>query len=233
MATETRRLVRTDSPGRPPRLSHSSWTMISFLSCPFPFWLGGSFMAQLSKVLKPVRWAGSIPFPPVSLQRQVVCCCGRCSCFHHRGEPVSSYFSMDCCSVVSHWCKWCMFIMLPCSQRALILVLEHVGNFGVRLPPGCSRHGVSVHCLCVQMLSFYATRWPVLPTCMRLTLVSWYVASMLCCHCWMFNWSDADVNGYPSVGYDSFVRPCRSLCGITYLFSSDLFFCMKSVVYHG
>ena len=24
---ETRRLVRTDSPGRPPRLSHSSWTM--------------------------------------------------------------------------------------------------------------------------------------------------------------------------------------------------------------
>jgi len=30
-------------------------------------------MAQLSKVLKPVRWAGSVPFLPVSLQRQVVC----------------------------------------------------------------------------------------------------------------------------------------------------------------
>ena len=28
-STETRRLVRTDSPGRPPRLSHSSWTMRS------------------------------------------------------------------------------------------------------------------------------------------------------------------------------------------------------------
>ena len=27
-STETRRLVRTDSPGRPPRLSHSSWTML-------------------------------------------------------------------------------------------------------------------------------------------------------------------------------------------------------------
>ena len=27
-STETRRLVRTDSSGRPPRLSHSSWTMI-------------------------------------------------------------------------------------------------------------------------------------------------------------------------------------------------------------
>ena len=54
-----------------------------------------------------------------------------------------------------------------------------MGNFCVRLQPGCSRHGVSVYCLCVQMLSFYATRWPVLPTCMQLTLVSWYVASML------------------------------------------------------
>ena len=30
-------------------------------------------MAQLSKVLKVVCWAGSVPFPPVSLHRQVVC----------------------------------------------------------------------------------------------------------------------------------------------------------------
>ena len=30
-----------------------------------------------------------------------------------------------------------MFIMLSCSQRAMILVLEHMGNFGVGLPPGC------------------------------------------------------------------------------------------------
>ena len=30
MSTETRRLVRMDSPGRPPRLSHSSWTMTAF-----------------------------------------------------------------------------------------------------------------------------------------------------------------------------------------------------------
>ena len=29
-STETRRLVRTDSPGLPPRLSHSSWTMSKF-----------------------------------------------------------------------------------------------------------------------------------------------------------------------------------------------------------
>ena len=43
-----------------------------------------------------------------------------------------------------------MFIMLPCSQRALILVLEQVGNIGVRLAHDCSRHGVSVHCMCDQ-----------------------------------------------------------------------------------
>ena len=30
-------------------------------------------MAQLSKVLEVVCWAGSVPFPPVSLQRPVVC----------------------------------------------------------------------------------------------------------------------------------------------------------------
>ena len=30
-STETRRLVRTDSPGRPPRLSHSSWTIANNL----------------------------------------------------------------------------------------------------------------------------------------------------------------------------------------------------------
>ena len=42
-------------------------------------------------------------------------------------------------------------------------------------------------------------------------------------------WCFADVNGYPSVGYGSFVRPCRSLCGITYLFSLlPIYFCTWS-----
>ena len=59
-------------------------------------------MAQLSEVLKLVCCAGSVPFPPESLQRQVVCCCGRCSCVHLREEPVTSYFCMGCCSVVSY-----------------------------------------------------------------------------------------------------------------------------------
>ena len=55
----------------------------------------GVLWPQLSKVLKLVRWAGSVPFPPVSLQRQVVCCFGRCSCVHLRGEP----------TLFPGWCK--------------------------------------------------------------------------------------------------------------------------------
>ena len=63
-----------------------------------------------------------------------------------------------------------MFIMLPCSQRALILVLEYVGNFGVRLPPGCSRHGVSVHCF---------VHSNVKPLCHKMTSVSKMYAANL------------------------------------------------------
>ena len=60
-------------------------------------------MAQLSKVLKVVCWAGSVPFPPVSLQRQAVCLIVVAGVHVFiRGEPVSSYFSMACCSVVSY-----------------------------------------------------------------------------------------------------------------------------------
>ena len=108
-----------------------------------------------------------------------------------------------------------MFIMLSCSQCALIFALEHVGNFAVRLPPGCSRYGVRVPCLCVHILNLYATGWPVFPKCMQLTLVSWYVASMLCCHCWMFSLSDAlPMQSYPSKVWVL----CQ--CGVTYLFNS-------------
>ena len=102
------------------------------------------------------------------------------------------------------------------------------------LPPGCCRHGVSVHCTWVQIASLYATRWQVFPTCMQLILVGWYVASMLCCHCWMLSLSDAlPMQSYPSKAWFHLVWPCRSLRGTTYLFSTDLFFYMKSVVYLG
>ena len=47
---------------------------ITFSFWSFSFLIGwGGVMAQLSKELKVVCWAGSVPFPPVSLQRQVVC----------------------------------------------------------------------------------------------------------------------------------------------------------------
>ena len=61
-------------------------------------------------------------------------------------------------------------------------------------------------------LSLYATGWRVFSKCMQLTLVSWYLTSMLCCHCWMFSLSDA--LPMQSMGTLS-VRPCDT----TYLFS--------------
>ena len=39
----------------------------------FSFLIGSEFYGPNYLVLKPVRWAHSVPFPPVSLQRQVVC----------------------------------------------------------------------------------------------------------------------------------------------------------------
>ena len=73
---------------------------ITFSFQSFSFLMGGGFMAQLSKVLKVVC---SVPFPPVSLQREVVCLTVVAGVHVFiRGEPVSSYFSMACCSVVSY-----------------------------------------------------------------------------------------------------------------------------------
>ena len=41
---------------------------ITFSFRSFSFLIGSGFMAQLFKVLKVVCWAGSVPFPPESLQ---------------------------------------------------------------------------------------------------------------------------------------------------------------------
>ena len=87
----------------------------------------------------------------------------------------------------------------------------NVGNFGVRLPPFCNRYGVRLPWLCgVRMLSLYATGWPVFPKC-------WYVASILCCHCWMFSLSDA----LPMQSCPSKVWVLRQ-CGSTYLCAASL-----------
>ena len=58
-------------------------------------------MAQLSKVLKVVCWAGSVPFPPAEAGWLFTVAAG----VHVfiSGEIIfSSYFSMACCSVVSY-----------------------------------------------------------------------------------------------------------------------------------
>ena len=58
---------------------------------------------------------------------------------------------------------------------------------------------VTVYIVCMFISSLYATKWPVLPTCMQLILVSWYIASMLCWHSWMFSLSDdLLMQSYPS-----------------------------------
>ena len=62
-STETRRLVRTDSPGWPPRLSHSSWTMISVKTLGFQVWI----QIQIQKSV--VCWCGAFAFPCVPLIR--------------------------------------------------------------------------------------------------------------------------------------------------------------------
>ena len=194
------------------------------------FWSGGSFMALIIWNVKTCMLGPPRPLPPSVPAEAGWLLVGALpghQCIWFSGQPVTvrRYFSMAYYSVVSYWCKWCM---LPCSQRALNLVQTR-GKFW----HDC-RHGVSVHCLYVQILSLYATRWPVFPTCMQLILVSWYVASKLCCHCWMFSLSDSlAMQSYPSKVWFHLVWQCISLHGTTYLFFTDLFFYMKSVVYHG
>ena len=98
---------------------------------------------------------------------------------------------------------------------------KHVGNFGMiavwLLPPWrqCT--------LCIQSSSLYATKWSMLLTCMQLTLVTWYVASILCCHYWM--------QSYPSIVW--FLCVAVRICARDnlHVFPTDLLFCMKSVVY--
>ena len=105
------------------------------------------------------------------------------------------------------------------------------------LPPGCCRHGAScVHYfMCVQILSLFAAKWPVLPTCIHLILVSWYIVSTLCCRCWMFSLSDAlPMHSYPTkVWFLCAAAVQNSVWHNDYLFPTDLFFYMKSVVYYG
>ena len=67
-STETRRLVRTDSPGRPPRLSHSSWTINWCFFCSVPFY-----------VYAPLFLRKTCTYPEKELLRFSYCLCS-CIC---------------------------------------------------------------------------------------------------------------------------------------------------------
>ena len=48
-------------------------TLLPFFPVLLLFDWVGVLWPKLSKMLKLVHWAGSVPFPPVTLQKQVVC----------------------------------------------------------------------------------------------------------------------------------------------------------------
>ena len=51
----------------------------------------GALWPQVSKVLKPVRWTGSVPFPPCPCRgRLFVCCCSWCW-YLHSGESLHCF----------------------------------------------------------------------------------------------------------------------------------------------
>ena len=138
-----------------------------------------------------------------------------------RGEPVSSYF------------LWLLILLFLIDVNAVCYHVhsvpwfwfKHVGNFGMiavwLLPPWC------LCTLCIQSSSLYATKWSMLLTCMQLTLVTWYVASILCCHYWM--------QKVIHLKYGSFVWPCGFVRGTTYMYFLPIYFSAwnRWCTYHG
>ena len=90
-STETRRIVRTDSPGRPPQLSHSSWTMIFF------------FFIQQQPVIAGDSGCSCVPFclwrqanAATSFWLLTLCFC---LCLH------TQLYDTRGCSLVLYYCK--------------------------------------------------------------------------------------------------------------------------------
>ena len=100
--------------------------IFSFLSFILFDWVG-VLWPQLSKVLKPVRWAGSAPFPPASLQRWVVCLLLRLVfMFSSQGRA-----------------RHC-FLVGWCANKKLCW-LQPGGNLTLKLPT-CSRTKIQARC---------------------------------------------------------------------------------------
>ena len=87
-STKTVRLIRTGSPGRPPGLSHSSWTPLftDTYSFPLPSNAAGICVTLFSDVPSPFRYAGlCVSLTQVSLS--VKCCWYICHTIQGRAFP--------------------------------------------------------------------------------------------------------------------------------------------------
>ena len=96
-STETRRLVRTDSPGRPPRLSHSLWTVCC---C---YWWSLLYSAILRSRAD-------------SLRSHVI--------LHEWLAFYSAFFNIHRSGVLKRWHGWCHMKLLP-SRRVLCTPYNH------------------------------------------------------------------------------------------------------------
>ena len=124
---ETRRLVRTDSPGRPPRLSHSSWTMkwrrfttatYCFYSRHFPWnWESPvitSYWLQVYKMSPP-------PTPPYFFE---VPHSGTAKTFHppctHPNPTPKQFLNLTSCIFSGFVCwGWCSLTTTPTNSLSL------------------------------------------------------------------------------------------------------------------
>ena len=120
-STETRRLVRTDSPGRPPWLSHSSWIMKN--GCDVKMY----FCMKVGRTPPP-------PPPPSKekknfykfILKQLTCLQVHWLCLLTLAllilqVPVCSYFSNSTCTVSDNLILDTVFVCINVSIQALVL----------------------------------------------------------------------------------------------------------------
>ena len=140
MSTETRRLIRTDSPGQPLRLSHSSWTMARRGIWYFAFLLklndrrSAGFLAFIRPV---VQWSFAPNLSPWNARFSLLLVLGKYS-YATGQQPswrVPPYFRQ-----ISHASPLLMRENL--SERGLISALSRPGFVVVE----SDDHRISVHC---------------------------------------------------------------------------------------
>ena len=112
---ETRRLVRTDSPGRPPRLSHSSWTMGRGGVCVYIY---NMFICAPMQTCTCVCVC-------VSVRVCVYVCVCLCVCVCARGVGVEGWCVARACMCDMYTCAW---------SSSAFLSLQRPTNWATSLP---------------------------------------------------------------------------------------------------